>query len=620
MNENLAIDDNNRNTLGAVTNDGFEEIRRVRVNPITGAMIVEANITSTNTSIGSTIPGGTQGSVLFLGIGGTLDQDNPNFFYDPSGPFLGLGTNTPSETLDISGTAIITGDAGTSDELMGRDSGTGQLAGVMIGNGLSLSGQVLSVVGSGSGYDLIQNQGTSVTQRTTINLSNLLTAADSGGKTGITINVANLATDTTFITDLVANNSFTTSLANNSNFITTLTNNATFQTNVVNIVNASGSISINLTSQVTGILPIANGGTNSGTALSGSTIMISNGTSIIQGSTGTTTTVLHGNASGIPTYGAVSLTADTSGILPLSKGGTAANLTDPGANTLLGWDDTDNSVSFFTIGSGLNYDHSTHTLTSVAVSTPTEQWIGGANVSGHTNILLSTTSNTTGSLLFYSLFVSGSTPTIFRYAADANTSMYYSTHNVSSGSSMGGEQGVGLIVLGSFVYQFSSNNSATIHCNRFNIADLTSTTTMSFSGDNTSTNSASGAFTDGTYIYVNKGNGTFHQYSVSGTTLTFVQDITGGLASAEGCYYDSGSVYMVNSSYLVQAYTISGTSFSATTSNTFNFPLMASLSSLSFGLSLASSGIFYLAINLNNTTGSGANSYENGLLKAFSKP
>src|ERR1700687_1666345 len=42
---------------------------------------------------------------------------------------------------------------------------------------------------------------------------------------------------------------------------------------------------------------------------------------------GTTTTLLHGNAAGAPTFSAVSLTADVTGLLPLAGGGTAANLT-----------------------------------------------------------------------------------------------------------------------------------------------------------------------------------------------------------------------------------------------------------------------------------------------------
>lgn len=42
-------------------------------------------------------------------------------------------------------------------------------------------------------------------------------------------------------------------------------------------------------------------------------------------SLGTTTTVLHGNASGDPTFGAISLTADVSGILPVANGGTGSS-------------------------------------------------------------------------------------------------------------------------------------------------------------------------------------------------------------------------------------------------------------------------------------------------------
>jgi hypothetical protein len=42
----------------------------------------------------------------------------------------------------------------------------------------------------------------------------------------------------------------------------------------------------------------------------------------VLGSLGTTTTLLHGNAAGLPTFGAVSLTADVSGILGSANGGT----------------------------------------------------------------------------------------------------------------------------------------------------------------------------------------------------------------------------------------------------------------------------------------------------------
>jgi hypothetical protein len=54
----------------------------------------------------------------------------------------------------------------------------------------------------------------------------------------------------------------------------------------------------------------------------------------------------------------------SAGTVPLARGGTGASLADPGANKLLGWDDTDNAVLFITIGSNLSYDHATHTLSA----------------------------------------------------------------------------------------------------------------------------------------------------------------------------------------------------------------------------------------------------------------
>lgn len=104
MDENLQIDANTRNVLGAITNDANEFIKNLRVNPSTGRLLVDAHVTSTNTGIGDTIPGGTAGSVLFLGAGSTLEEDNANFFYDSTNHFLGLGTDTPDSTLQVEGT------------------------------------------------------------------------------------------------------------------------------------------------------------------------------------------------------------------------------------------------------------------------------------------------------------------------------------------------------------------------------------------------------------------------------------------------------------------------------------------------------------------------------------
>ncbi len=52
-----------------------------------------------------TLDGFTQGSVAFAGPGGTLAQDNANFFWDDATNRLGIGTTTPFSTLSVSTTS-----------------------------------------------------------------------------------------------------------------------------------------------------------------------------------------------------------------------------------------------------------------------------------------------------------------------------------------------------------------------------------------------------------------------------------------------------------------------------------------------------------------------------------
>lgn len=94
-------------------------------------------------------------------------------------------------------------------------------------------------------------------------------------------------------------------------------------TNCTGYPTSALSGTVNLTTQVTGTLPVANGGTGQASALTQyGLVYASTTTAMATTGAGTTTTVLHGNASGAPTYGAVSLTADVSGTLPVANGGT----------------------------------------------------------------------------------------------------------------------------------------------------------------------------------------------------------------------------------------------------------------------------------------------------------
>ena len=77
--------------------------------------------------------------------------------------------------------------------------------------------------------------------------------------------------------------------------------------------------------------------THTAGALTANAVVVGNtaGDIKVLASLGTTTTVLHGNAAGLPTFGSVVLTTDVSGILPIANGGTAAS-TAAGARTSLG--------------------------------------------------------------------------------------------------------------------------------------------------------------------------------------------------------------------------------------------------------------------------------------------
>jgi hypothetical protein len=62
---------------------------------------------STTTAIGSTVTSGTVGSILFVGTGPVLAQDNANFFWDDTNNRLGVGTNSPSVALHVKTPATI---------------------------------------------------------------------------------------------------------------------------------------------------------------------------------------------------------------------------------------------------------------------------------------------------------------------------------------------------------------------------------------------------------------------------------------------------------------------------------------------------------------------------------
>jgi len=80
---------------------------------------------------------------------------------------------------------------------------------------------------------------------------------------------------------------------------------------------------IGLTTHVSGTLPVANGGTGQSSNLTQYGVVYgSTTTAMASTAAGTSAQVLHGNATGAPTWGAVALGSEVSGTLPVANGGT----------------------------------------------------------------------------------------------------------------------------------------------------------------------------------------------------------------------------------------------------------------------------------------------------------
>jgi hypothetical protein len=128
---------------------------------------------------------------------------------------------------------------------------------------------------------------------------------------------------------------------------------------------------IGLTTHVSGTLGVGNGGTGQSSNLTQYGVIYgSTTTAMASTAAGTSTQVLHGNASGAPTWSSVSLTADVSGTLPTASGGT--NLTS------------------FT-SSGLVYASSTS-----ALSTGADLTFDGTNLYTTNALLINTSSTSSG--------------------------------------------------------------------------------------------------------------------------------------------------------------------------------------------------------------------------------
>lgn len=111
-----------------------------------------------------------------------------------------------------------------------------------------------------------------------------------------------------------------------------------------------------------GFTAVPNTRTVNGHALSGNISVTASDVGL--GSVENTALSTWAGSANLTTLGTIGTGSWNATIISLAKGGTGVALSDPGAHTLLGWDDTDGAVAFITVGSGLTYTQATHTLSA----------------------------------------------------------------------------------------------------------------------------------------------------------------------------------------------------------------------------------------------------------------
>jgi hypothetical protein len=212
---------------------------------------------------------------------------------------------------------------------------------------------------------------------------------------------------------------------------------------------------VDLTSAITGILPVANGGTNLTTYTTGDLIYAS-GTNILNTlpDIATTNVLLSGGVGVAPSYGKVNLTTAVSNVLPLANGGTGAS------NLPLGIITSNGSVlSSVSIGSAYNVvvynsgalsfvpstfirssaSTSTSSIISCATVIPDDNTIP-TNTEGNSILSASYSANATGSTII--IYVSVNTGTL-----NSSSNMMISVFTSKSSSAIA----VGYVNFGSSV-------------------------------------------------------------------------------------------------------------------------------------------------------------------------
>ena len=244
---------------------------------------------------------------------------------------------------------------------------------------------------------------------------------------------------------------------------------------------------------VAGTLANTNGGTGQSSAFTQYGITYASTTTVLATTAaGTSTTVLHGNASGAPTFGAVSLTADVSGTLPVGNGGS-------GAATLTGVLKGNGTSAFTAATAGTDYVAPGTATTFTALQT----FSGSTSVADlkTSNILETATVSATAATGTIAYDVT--TQSVLYYTTDASGNFTVNFRG-SSGTSLDTIMATGESLSATFLV----TNAATAYYNSAVQVDGSSVTPK-WQGGSAPTSGNASSIDSYTYVIIKTGSATF---------------------------------------------------------------------------------------------------------------
>jgi hypothetical protein len=276
---------------------------------------------------------------------------------------------------------------------------------------------------------------------------------------------------------------------------------------------SGGAMYVTSTSALTtGTLPNTAGGTGQSSAFTQYGVTYASSTTVLATtSAGTSTTVLHGNASGAPTFGAVSLTADVSGTLPVANGGTGITSLGTGVATALGVNV--GSSGAFVVNGGALGTPSSGTVTNLT---------GTASI--NINGTVGATTASTGAFTYISTSGSTSTTPVLTFNA--------SNSPLSAGAT----------ISGSYLQLVMQNKSATAGASTNYVLSNDSGTDSSYYGEfgmnstvfSTSTPTDFFSINNGVYFSSHDGDVTVGSGTANKTYLTYASGVSAHVINNSG--------------------------------------------------------------------------------------